>query len=125
MYIYIKTEPNLWTVGFYAPDGTWHTDGDHPAKAYAATRVHYLNGGNVRQVLENLEKLIRALTDETADFWPKNPYPETLFPMPEERYAEIVPDPHLRTALSGMLGRRFWDLTLETIRQAMTETMEE
>lgn len=45
MYVYIQTEPGLWTVGFYAPEGTWHTDSDHSSKESAAKQVHYLNGG--------------------------------------------------------------------------------
>lgn len=45
MYVYIQSEPGLWTVGFYAPDGTWHPESDHPSPAQAAERVHYLNGG--------------------------------------------------------------------------------
>ena len=44
MYVYIKTEAHLWTVGFYAPDGTWHTDSDHDSPESAAERVHWLNG---------------------------------------------------------------------------------
>ena len=44
MWVYRQTEEELWTVGFYAPDGTWHTDSDHGTKGEAATRVHYLNG---------------------------------------------------------------------------------
>jgi len=44
-YVYIRTEPYLWTVGFYSPDGTWHTDSDHGDRDSAAARVHYLNGG--------------------------------------------------------------------------------
>ncbi len=23
MYVYIKSKPQLWTVGFYAPNGEW------------------------------------------------------------------------------------------------------
>lgn len=47
MWVYIKTEPSLWTVGFYSPDdNAWHTDGDYNNKEDAAERVHYLNGGN-------------------------------------------------------------------------------
>lgn len=46
MYVYIKSEVNLWTVGFYKPDGTWEPDSDHFDKQSAADRVHYLNGGN-------------------------------------------------------------------------------
>lgn len=45
MYVYVKSEPNLWTVGFYAPDGTWNPESDHETKEKASERVHYLNGG--------------------------------------------------------------------------------
>ncbi len=43
-WVYIKSEPRLWTVGFYAPDGTWHTDSDHDDRESAANRVSFLNG---------------------------------------------------------------------------------
>lgn len=45
-YVYIMSEPNLWTVGFYAPNGEWHPDSDYATRNEAAKRVHYLNGGN-------------------------------------------------------------------------------
>lgn len=45
-YIYIQSEPGLWTVGFYLPDGQWHPESDHPTKEWAANRVHWLNGGD-------------------------------------------------------------------------------
>ena len=45
-WVYIRSEPGLYTVGFYAPDGTWHTDSDHGNREDAARRVNYLNGGN-------------------------------------------------------------------------------
>jgi hypothetical protein len=45
-WVYIKTEPRLWTVGFYAPDGTWHTDSDFNSSELAAARCAYLNGGS-------------------------------------------------------------------------------
>lgn len=44
-YVYIRSEPNLWTVGFYDPSGEWHTDFDYSNPNDAAARVHYLNGG--------------------------------------------------------------------------------
>ncbi|MBA7533939.1 hypothetical protein ES705_26185 [subsurface metagenome] len=44
-YVYIKSEPNLWTVGFYAPSGEWQPESDHASKEAAAARVHWLNGG--------------------------------------------------------------------------------
>ena len=45
MYVYIKTERNLWTVGFYTPDGKWEAESDWNNSEEAAKRVHYLNGG--------------------------------------------------------------------------------
>lgn len=45
MYVYIKSEQTLWTVGFYSPDGKWNPESDHETKESAAKRVHYLNGG--------------------------------------------------------------------------------
>ena len=46
MWVYIQSEPNLFTVGFYSPDGMWHADSDYPVQEWAANRVHWLNGGN-------------------------------------------------------------------------------
>jgi len=46
-YVYIKSEPGLWTVGFYAPDRTWHPESDHGSSEEAAERVMRLNGGEV------------------------------------------------------------------------------
>ena len=44
-YVYIKSEPGLFTVGFYDPRGEWQPESDHTDSADAAQRVHYLNGG--------------------------------------------------------------------------------
>lgn len=46
MYVYLKSEPSLWTVGFYAPDGKFIPESDYSTEKEAATRVHWLNGGN-------------------------------------------------------------------------------
>jgi len=53
MYVYIQSEPELWTVGFYSPDGKWHPESDHSERHLAAERVAYLNGSAaVHQVLD-------------------------------------------------------------------------
>ena len=53
MYVYIRIESNLWTVGFYRPDGKWEPESDHEVREKAAARVAYLNGGQaVRSVLD-------------------------------------------------------------------------
>lgn len=46
MWVYINSEPGLWTVGFYAPDGEWHTDSDWDDRNDARRRVILLNGGS-------------------------------------------------------------------------------
>lgn len=45
-WVYIRSEPGLWTVGFYRPDGKWEPESDHDTREEAAERVHYLNGGD-------------------------------------------------------------------------------
>jgi hypothetical protein len=45
MYVYIQSESRLWTVGFYSPDGEWHSESDHDSTIAAANRVRYLHGG--------------------------------------------------------------------------------
>lgn len=52
MYVYIKSEPNLWTVGFYNPDGVFKSESDHDNRIAAGERVHYLNGGATPQTGE-------------------------------------------------------------------------
>lgn len=44
-WIYIQSEPSLFTVGFYKPNGEWESESDHVTREQAANRVHYLNGG--------------------------------------------------------------------------------
>lgn len=63
MYVYIRSEPQLFTVGFYTPKGEWVPDSDHDSKEEAAKRVHYLNGGNDK--VEALEKQLRAHEENT------------------------------------------------------------
>ena len=46
MWIYIQTEPGLWTVGFYDPNDNFQGDSDHGDREEAAKRVAYLNGTN-------------------------------------------------------------------------------
>lgn len=47
IWVYILSEPDLWTVGFYDPLGQWHTDGDFNDREQAAKRCHWLNGGDM------------------------------------------------------------------------------
>lgn len=48
IWLYIKSESRLWTVGFYKPDGKFEPESDHDSSDKAAERVHYLNGGRLQ-----------------------------------------------------------------------------
>ena len=43
-FVYIKSEPTLWTVGHYKPNGEWVPESDHDDQESAAKRTAYLNG---------------------------------------------------------------------------------
>lgn len=45
-YVYIKSEPELWTVGYYDPQGRWNPESDHGSLSEAVARTAYLNGEN-------------------------------------------------------------------------------
>ncbi len=48
-YVYIRTEHDLWTVGFYKPSGEWVAESDHDTSELAAARVAWLNGSTQEQ----------------------------------------------------------------------------
>ena len=48
-WVYIRTENQLWTVGFYDPSGKFQPDSDWDNRDEARERVHYLNGGQPEQ----------------------------------------------------------------------------
>lgn len=51
MWIYRRTEPKLWTVG-YESNGEFITDGDFSNRDEARQRVHFLNGGDQGQAVD-------------------------------------------------------------------------
>lgn len=50
MWVYQQSEPNLFTVGFYKPNGVWEPESDWPDRDLAGNRVNYLNGGSVTKI---------------------------------------------------------------------------
>lgn len=61
-YVYIRSEPRLWTVGHYDMAGTWQPESDHGTAHDAATRVHWLNGGCAPQC--HAHPRLRAFAEE-------------------------------------------------------------
>ncbi len=82
--------------------------------------ITYEEASNAAEIGELLGK-----ERQKPDYWPANPYPESIFPMLREQYPKIVPDPELRSGLSGMLGREFWDIASDAIWAAMLEAEDE
>lgn len=69
MFVYIRSEPGLWTVGHYHP-GThaWVAESDHDSAWAAAQRAAYLNGGGrlsaaAPALLAALELVVRDAGD--------------------------------------------------------------
>lgn len=61
MYVYIKSQPGLWTVGFYNPHGGWVPESDYDSIENAAARVNYLNGGSAPQVCRHERLTIEGI----------------------------------------------------------------
>ncbi len=53
------------------------------------------------------------------EWWPECPWPETVFSMTEEEYVNAVPDPATRTAISGFLMRRGWEVASQDIHESI------
>jgi len=60
MHVYIRSEPKLFTVGFYDPQGQWHPNSDYDDPDKAARQVAYLNGYNP-ELIQKLEQRVRQL----------------------------------------------------------------
>ena len=59
------------------------------------------------------------------NWWPENPYPVDIFPATVADYINAIPDPNLRSAISGCLGRLIWGFASDTIWNAVLEHIEE
>ena len=57
MYIYLKTESNLFTVGFYDPNGKFISESDHSDKEEAANRVAFLNAKEINREFSGSVKI--------------------------------------------------------------------
>ncbi len=46
MWVYCESEPGLYTVGYFKPNGIWCAESDFSSRDEAAARTSYLNGGD-------------------------------------------------------------------------------
>jgi len=63
----------------------------------------------------------QKLKAERPDWWPENPWPDDIFPMTLEEYVEAIPDPHLRSAISGNLARWAFEVTSDMILKTLKD----
>lgn len=66
-WVYIRSEPGLYTVGHYDPAGRWQSDSDHDDQRAAALRCAYLNGaaaGLTAAALDVLTERERQISQE-------------------------------------------------------------
>lgn len=69
-YVYRRTEPGCYTVGFYNPDGHWYSESDHATSAAAADRVHWLNGEPIRpDITRHTVDAIREWITNAIETW--------------------------------------------------------
>jgi hypothetical protein len=52
-------------------------------------------------------------------WWPPCPWPSDVFPLSREEYCNLVPDPAMRTAITGLLMRMGWEAAEETILERL------
>lgn len=57
-WLYLKSEPQLYTVGFYDPAGKWQPESDHATADEAANRVRFLNGGAAPGILSSVGDMV-------------------------------------------------------------------
>jgi len=57
-------------------------------------------------------------------WWPLNPYPEDVFPETPELFVHTVPNPKLRTAIAGALGRYFRRVASQSIWNCLVEKLD-
>ena len=99
MYVYIKSSPTTWTVGFYTNEGErWNAESDHFSEEAAQRQVAYLNGRKDFTEMSTVKELAderNALRDEVAELNRK------LAEVEGERDALLALNAEMLAALNG------------------------
>jgi hypothetical protein len=59
------------------------------------------------------------------EWWPQCPWPESVWPMTDKEYVKAIPDPKLRTAISGFLMRKGWEVFEHQLIKIIKEGLED
>lgn len=123
-YVYIKSEPGLWTVGHY-DGGEWEPQSDHSKESEAAARVAELNGGgrpesrdpaHVVRLVKTLDEIAVALNDWYAERQAAHEERAKALRERQERSWRVEPEPWV---FAEEMIRRDDAETLEPIRRLM------
>lgn len=71
MYVFIKSEPRLWTVGFFQPDGKFYPIEDFSSPEEAGRHTAFLNGGPnpEERLLNEIRRLVnRAIMAKNGEW---------------------------------------------------------
>lgn len=66
MLVYRETGPDVWSIGFYTPDGEWHPQTNRDNRDDAEAHLHYLNGG-VRTPASTFDSIARRIGRQFAE----------------------------------------------------------
>lgn len=61
------------------------------------------------------------MTKGNPKWFPMCPWPESIWPMTDEDYVKAIPDPKMRTAISGYLMRKGWEIACEDIAKKLED----
>ena len=115
-YVYIRSEANLWTVGFYDPR-SWQPESDHGSRDEAAERVRWLNGGEERQSVltpstQEARRVLLVNRPPEKEMPPATPATAPATAPPLDGKPELLPE-HLaeaaKIARELILGRIRWE----------------
>jgi excisionase family DNA binding protein len=114
MYVYIKTEQCLWTVGHYNPNGNFVSESDHSTKDLAADRCHYLNGGNnvtsIQPVLLNFDGLAQKLDVKKSTLYELHRCGKLPRGVKIGKHRRFNPNEIDKWIEAGCPGRRKWEV---------------
>lgn len=72
MYVYLKSNYGVWSVGFYDPAGKWHLESEEYSAQQAAQRVAWLNGKKISVFETDRLSFKEFLTCLEIDLWDSN-----------------------------------------------------
>lgn len=88
-------------------------------KSTIMTVIRSKHAEYVNHIRDCIAFVERVDFSDKPPWWPKCPYPESIFTMTHEEYVEAVPDENLRERISGLMARFGWNVASDAIFEAI------